>query len=167
MPLDVNLTNPLDETDRKIVSALSENGRRPYREIARSLGISEGAVRQRVTRLTEEGFIRVTAIGNLNALGFDVVAMVMIKVRPGTVDACADALAAYPSIRFVAILFGGADISIQTIHNTLEELHAFVRNTLPHEIPDIVSIDTFPEVRTVKSSWNWDDWFNLKKDPVK
>lgn len=158
------MRNPgLDDIDRRIVSALTENGRKPYREIARALGISEGAVRQRVSRLTDDGLIRITAIGNLNRMGFDVVAMVLIKVRPGSVDACAAALAEYRSVRFVAMLFGNADIVIQTLHNTLDELHGFVRNQIPQDLPDVVSIETYPEVRTIKSSWSWDSWFELQQ----
>ncbi len=134
----------MDKLDRLIVSALTEDGRRPYREIARRL-------------------IRITAIGNLNKMGFGV-AMALIKVRPGTVEACAAALAEYHSIRFVAILFGAADIAIQTLHTTLEELHVFVRSTLPNDIPDIISIEAYPEVRTIKSSWNWSSWFDLLQD---
>lgn len=153
----------MDKLDRLIVSALTEDGRRPYREIARRLEVSEGVVRQRVAKMAEESLIRITAIGNLNKMGFGV-AMALIKVRPGTVDACAAALADYPSIRFVTILFGGADIAIQTLYTTLEELHVFVRNTLPNDIPDILSIETYPEVRTIKSSWNWSTWFDLLGD---
>ena len=153
----------LDNIDRSIISSLAESGRRPYREIARAIGVSEGAIRQRVSRLTDEGLIRITAIGNLNAMGFNAVAMVMIKVRPGAVDTCAAKLAEYSAVRFVAIIFGNADIVVQTIHSTLDELHRFVRIRLPQDLPEIVSTETFPEVRTIKSSWNWDTWFDLQE----
>ncbi len=157
----------MDNVDRLIVSALTENGRRPYRDIARSIGVSEGVVRQRVAKLAEDDLIRITAIGNLNRMGFDVVAMVLIKAKPGSVEACAEALAEYQSVRFVAILFGAADIVIQTLHTTLDELHVFVRNQIPKDIPDIISIETYPEARTIKSSWNWGSWFELLQDRPK
>lgn len=153
----------LDDIDRQILSALTENGRKPYREIARTLGVSEGVVRQRVAKMAEEKLMRITAIGNLNKMGFDAVAMVLIKVKPGHVEECAAKLAEYQSIRFVAILFGGADIVIQTLHTTLDELHEFVRNQLPKDLPEIISFETYPEVRTIKSSWNWSSWFDLQQ----
>ena len=43
-----------DDINRQILSALTENGRKPYREIARTLGVSEGVVRQRVAKMAEE-----------------------------------------------------------------------------------------------------------------
>jgi len=48
----------LDEMDRQIISMLREDSRRPYTEIARKLGITEGAVRKRVEKLVSEGVIR-------------------------------------------------------------------------------------------------------------
>jgi Lrp/AsnC family transcriptional regulator for asnA, asnC and gidA len=62
---------PLDDADRRIVVALSRDGRRPYRDIARELGISEGTVRARMTRLLDEGLMRVTVVGSPLALGIE------------------------------------------------------------------------------------------------
>ncbi len=156
----------LDDLDKQIIGALAEDGRRPYRDIARELGASEASIRQRVGRLTEKGLIRIAAIGNLISLGFDAVAMIMIKVKPGKVDEYAQGIAEYSSVRFVAILLGNADIAIQSLHNSLEELHEFVRNELPSRFPDIVSIEVFPEIKTIKSSWTWKDWFSQKLPKV-
>lgn len=47
----------MDERDRKILEILRENGRAPFTEIADRLGVSEGTVRNRVTKLQEEGVI--------------------------------------------------------------------------------------------------------------
>lgn len=154
--------NRLDDLDKQIISALTEDGRRPYRDIARELGASEASIRQRVARMTGDGLIRIAAIGNLLSLGFDAVAMIMIKVKPGRVEDYANAIAEYSSVRFVAILFGNADLAVQSLHHSLEELHEFVRIELPGRFPDILSIEVFPEVKTIKSSWTWNDWFSPK-----
>jgi DNA-binding Lrp family transcriptional regulator len=47
----------LDEKDKKILEMLIEDSRRPYREIADIVGLSESTVRKRVVRLQEEGII--------------------------------------------------------------------------------------------------------------
>jgi AsnC-type helix-turn-helix domain len=41
----------LDDVGKAIVEQLQEDGRRPYATIARAVGLSEAAVRQRVARL--------------------------------------------------------------------------------------------------------------------
>jgi|Deesub1362A_J573_1020465.scaffolds.fasta_scaffold04798_2 Lrp/AsnC family transcriptional regulator for asnA, asnC and gidA len=47
----------VDEKDRRIIDALVENARIPKVRIAESLGITEAAVRKRISKLEEEGVI--------------------------------------------------------------------------------------------------------------
>jgi Lrp/AsnC family leucine-responsive transcriptional regulator len=48
----------MDETDRKILRILKNDGRAGYGEIGAQIGLSEGAVRKRVKTLIEDGTIR-------------------------------------------------------------------------------------------------------------
>jgi Lrp/AsnC family transcriptional regulator for asnA, asnC and gidA len=150
---------PLDDTDRRIVVALSRDGRRPYRDIARELGISEGTVRVRMTRLLDQGLLRVTVVGSPLALGIEVVAVVLINVKPGQVDATARALGACRNVRFVGLSFGAADIIIQTLHPSVDDLHEFMTARLPALAPAITRTETFQLAAVRKSSWTWEEWF--------
>ncbi|MHA1486998.1 MAG: Lrp/AsnC family transcriptional regulator [Promethearchaeota archaeon] len=47
----------LDEKDKCILEMLIADSRRPYREIAEEVGLSESTVRKRVIKLQEEGVI--------------------------------------------------------------------------------------------------------------
>lgn len=47
----------LDKADKKILEMLIEDSRRPYREIAEQVDLSESTVRKRVIKLQEEGVI--------------------------------------------------------------------------------------------------------------
>jgi DNA-binding Lrp family transcriptional regulator len=61
----------LDELDRRIVAALSTDGRRSYRDIGDEVGLSAPAVKRRVDRLRAEGVIeRFTAVLDPRALGW-------------------------------------------------------------------------------------------------
>jgi Lrp/AsnC family transcriptional regulator for asnA, asnC and gidA len=149
----------LDKLDRQILAALSGDGRRPYRDIARELGISEGTVRQRLSRLLWRGLIRIAAVGSPLDLGFEAVALVLIQVRPGSAEEVARRLSEVPHIRFVGTTLGSADISIQTIHPTLKELYAFVSTGLPELSPAIIRTETFQLTQVLKSAWTWEDWW--------
>jgi Lrp/AsnC family transcriptional regulator for asnA, asnC and gidA len=149
----------LDELDRRIVAALAKDGRRPYRDIARELDVSEGTVRFRVTRLMDEGLIRVTAVGSPLALGVDAYALIHIRVTPGHVAEAARVLTGYPNIRFVAKSFGSTDIIIQTLHANAQDLHRFASEELPRRIPEITQIEIFQLAEVLKSTWMWGDWF--------
>lgn len=150
---------PLDRLDQGIISALEDDGRRPYRDIARDLGVAEATVRARVSRLTEAGLIRITAVGDPLSLGIDVTAISLLSVRPGGATRTAEKLATYPNVRFVGESFGSADIIIQTLHPDIRSLHRFIGTELPEALPDITRTETFQLARVLKSSWNWRTWF--------
>ena len=48
----------MDETDKKIIRILKDDGRAGYNDIGKKIGLSEGAVRKRIKTLTEAGVIR-------------------------------------------------------------------------------------------------------------
>jgi Lrp/AsnC family transcriptional regulator, regulator for asnA, asnC and gidA len=48
----------MDETDRKIIKILKNDGRAGYVELGNQVGLSEGAVRKRIKTLTDDGVIR-------------------------------------------------------------------------------------------------------------
>lgn len=157
-------TETLDDLDRQIIVHLAENGRKPYREIARALNVSEGTVRNRVGRLVANDLIRITPVGNMLALGIDVVAAVHLRVRPGTAEKVARALAERPNIRFVAMTFGSADIIIQILHKDAASLRDFINHELPRIAPDVTATETFQTSKVIKSSWTWGDWFEYQEN---
>ncbi|TKX77498.1 Lrp/AsnC family transcriptional regulator [Halorubrum sp. SD626R] len=62
----------MDDLDRRILSILRRDARTPYTEIADQVGTSEGTVRNRVDRMTDEGIIErftvTTRTGNVKAM---------------------------------------------------------------------------------------------------
>lgn len=62
----------MDELDRQILSILRRDARKPYTEIADEVGTSEGTVRNRVERMTDDGVIErftvATRTGNVKAM---------------------------------------------------------------------------------------------------
>ncbi|MEM1584674.1 MAG: Lrp/AsnC family transcriptional regulator [Nitrososphaerota archaeon] len=48
----------LDEIDVKILEILKKDGRKPFVDIGKALGLSEGAVRRRVKLMQEKGIIK-------------------------------------------------------------------------------------------------------------
>mgnify|MGYP006280306291 CR=1 FL=1 len=62
----------MDALDRQILDLLRRDARMPYTEIADEIGTSEGTVRNRVERMTEDGVIErftvATRTGNVKAM---------------------------------------------------------------------------------------------------
>lgn len=75
----------LDKTDLQILRKLAEDGRKPYLEIARELGVSGAAIHQRLQRLTARGVVQGTECQiSLSALGYDTCAYIGILLNDPT-----------------------------------------------------------------------------------
>ncbi|HEV2088727.1 MAG TPA: Lrp/AsnC family transcriptional regulator, partial [Cryptosporangiaceae bacterium] len=90
----------MEDTDRAIVAALTEDGRRSFTDLAERVGLSVSAVHQRVRRLEQRGVIRgYTARVDPEALGLPLTAFVAIKpFDPSSPDDAPERLAHLPEI---------------------------------------------------------------------
>src|SRR5262249_60810067 len=79
-----------------------------YAGLAKVVGLSEAAVRQRVQRLLDAGVMQIVAVTDPLMLGFARQVMVGIKVT-GDMRPVADAIAAIPEVDYVVICAGGDD----------------------------------------------------------
>ena len=87
----------LDEKSKAIIVELQHDGRKSYSAIGKSVGLSEAAVRQRVSRLIDSGVMEIVAVTDPLSLGFARQAMVGLKVR-GDISAVAGKLHDYDEI---------------------------------------------------------------------
>jgi Lrp/AsnC family transcriptional regulator for asnA, asnC and gidA len=145
----------LDRIDREIIRLLNEDGRMSSAEIARRLdGVPPRSISHRVERLIARDIINVKAIVNPLALGYDVLADVLIEVEPGCVRKVADTVARFPQVSYVACGTGETDVSVSLRVRSNEELFDFVteqlgripgvRRTQTHLLPvKLKDIDTW------------------------
>jgi len=98
----------MDDLDRQILDVLRRDSRTPYTEIADSLGVSEGTVRNRVDRLLETGTIErftvATRTGNVKGM---VEIGVAVDVDTHTVS---DRMAGWDEVDYVWQVSGETDI---------------------------------------------------------
>ena len=100
----------MDELDYAILTELQEDGRRPFTEIAKNLGVAESTVRNRVARMLHEGLLRIRGYADPHRLGFETPAFVFITVQPGYLDRVAAAIAALPEVSYLVATMGNADL---------------------------------------------------------
>ncbi len=74
-------TKDIDALDRKIILELQEDARRPYKDIAGKLNVSEGTIKNRVTRLINRGVLKLEARVNPFALPNHISAIVGVKLK--------------------------------------------------------------------------------------
>jgi DNA-binding Lrp family transcriptional regulator len=101
----------MDATDRRILSLLTEDGRRTYDDIARRVRLSAPSVKRRVDRLRASGALQgFTAVVDHVALGWNTEALVELFYRPGTtLDEVARTLRDHPEVVEAWSVTGDAD----------------------------------------------------------
>jgi len=143
----------LDDLSLRIIRELQRDGRRPYTTIARTVGLSEAAVRQRVQRLLDAGVMQIVAVTDPLRVGFHRQAMVGIKVD-GDVRDVASKLAASTEIDYVVICSGAYDLLVELTARDDEHLLEVI-NTQVRSIPGVRSTETFVYLRLEKQTYTW------------
>ncbi len=73
----------IDDEERRIIEILSRNARSTFTEIARELGITDVAVKKRLTKLEQRGVIKgYTVIVDPEKLGYKNVALIGVDTEP-------------------------------------------------------------------------------------
>jgi len=146
-------SNVLDETNRVIIEELQRDGRRAYGSIAKTVGLSEAAVRQRVQRLRESGIIDIVAVTDPLQLGFRRQAMIGVKAE-GDLRVLADQLAGVPEVEYVVICAGSFDLLVEVVCEDDDHLLE-VLNTSIRSIPGVQATEAFVYLKLAKQSYTW------------
>ena len=100
----------MDDLDREIISILRRDARTPFTEIADRVGTSEGTVRNRVDRLTDEGVIERFTVSTHTG---NVQAMIEVSVELDVdTAAVSERFAAWDEVDFVWQVSGEEDIVV-------------------------------------------------------
>ena len=100
----------VDQLDRELIRLLGIDGRLANTEIARRLGVAEGTIRNRITRLTRDNVIRIGAWADPLRIGYQTYTMFEMQVGPRHIERVAERLAQVPEIYFLCICTGAYDI---------------------------------------------------------
>jgi Lrp/AsnC family transcriptional regulator, regulator for asnA, asnC and gidA len=142
----------LDEKSKEIIALLQRDGRMSYVSIAKQVGLSETAVRQRAQRLLEHGVMQIVAVTDPLQLGFAWEAMIGVRVS-GNIEAIADALGEIEAIDFIVLTGGKFDIILEVVAESDEQLIALT-NTI-RGIPGVIGSETLVYLSTHKQAYSW------------
>jgi Lrp/AsnC family transcriptional regulator, regulator for asnA, asnC and gidA len=139
-----------DAVDQHIISILEENGRATNREIAESVGVSEGTVRNRIERLIRDDVLRIVGVTNPAKLGLNTAVVISISGQLAQITEIAEAIAATEAVVYVGYTTGNADIIALAFFPSNDELTDFMTQTLAG-IPGIVKAETNIILKPVRS----------------
>ena len=143
----------LDKVTKQIIEQLQQDGRRSYAAIARAVGLSEAATRQRVQKLIEEGIVQIAAVTDAAAIGFHRMAMLGVKVE-GDIRQVADKLTGIPEAEYVVITAGSFDLLVELVCTDDDHLLRTIDGSV-RTIPGVRSTEAFVYLKVAKENYQW------------
>lgn len=148
------MARAVTETDRAIIRQLQQNARMSYAELSRATGIPESTVRRRMDRLQQRGIIEFAMLADPGRLGYDLRAMIGLRVDLPRLAEVAEHIRAMPEVTFAGFVTGNFDILVQSVVQSQEELVEFLTRRLS-AIEGVRSTETFVMPFIIKPLTSW------------
>lgn len=124
----------LDEINRRILSALQQNGRLTLAELSEEVGLSPSPCHRRVRLLEDRGVIeRYVAVVNQRSVGLPVSVFVSIKLESQREEALArfaKAIAPWPEVLECYLMTGQRDYLLRVVVADLAAYEVFLKTKL-------------------------------------
>ena len=143
----------LDPVSKAIIEQLQQDGRRPYATIAKAVGLSEAAVRQRVQRLLDSEVMQVVAVTDPLTVGFNRQAMIGIRCE-GDIEPVAEALSGMAEVAYVVATAGSFDLLAEVVAEDDDQL-LYIINKRIRAIPQVRSTESFVYLKLHKQTYTW------------
>jgi DNA-binding Lrp family transcriptional regulator len=146
IPVDTTQLD-LDDLDLALIDELQKNGRVPYTEVARHLAVTEKTVRRRVLRMIENRLITITAVTDPASLGFDFMALALVRAdgSRSPVELAAE-FASLSEVDYVTVTTGPFAVQAELMGQTAAEIHEAVNDKI-RPVEGVASVELLPYLR--------------------
>lgn len=140
----------LDELDEAIVEILTTDGRTPFSEIAKAVGVAANTVRNRVMAMLEGDVIEISAYPNPNRGGSRLRVQLVFRVEADKYFIVAKRLSECTPIHYLALTSGQYDMIALASFGNREEMLEFITSVVS-QTPGIVSMSSSIVLEVAKS----------------
>lgn len=141
----------IDKTDRKILELLTMNGRMSYVDIAKELGLSRVAIRERINQLIESDVIeKFSVVINSDKIGKKVSAFFEVDCEPTSLVQVAETLAENPKVASCYQMTGPSTLHMHVLVEDFEQLEYFINEEL-YDLKGITRVESHILLRRFKS----------------
>jgi Lrp/AsnC family transcriptional regulator for asnA, asnC and gidA len=144
----------LDEIDQAIIEHLREDGRMPYRALAEELDLTQATIRARVKRLEESGTMRVVAVTDIEAAGYDMLLAIGVQVENRAPEMVARDLAAFPEVFSVNVVVGAQDVEMLVVTQDQAALDDLINRRLAN-VPGVRRLTPALALDVLKNQPDW------------
>ena len=121
----------VDDLDQRIIGLLQEDGRMSIQDIAQRLSSTSSTVRKRIRRLEDANIIRVVAVTDFSAAGYELLLAVGIQVENRRPEEVGRELAELPEVFSVNLTTGVCELDVLVAAKDFAELSEFLHEKLP------------------------------------
>jgi Lrp/AsnC family transcriptional regulator for asnA, asnC and gidA len=143
----------IDDLGKLLIEELQQDGRRSYAALAKTVGLSEAAVRQRVQRLIDSGVMQVVAVTDPLQVGFSRQAMVGVRAD-GDLVRVAEELGKIDEVDYVVITAGSFDIMVELVCEDDDHLLRVLSERV-RVLPGVRDTETFVYLKLTKQTYAW------------
>ena len=141
----------MDARDHTIVNVLLENSRLSCREIAKQVGCSVATVISRMKALKQEGILKkYTALLDYEKLGYDVQAVISLRISKGKLFEVEKKIAVHPQVFAVYDVTGNFDAIVVAKFKSRKALDTFLKKIQTYDF--VERTDTKLVLNTFKES---------------
>ncbi|WEG13122.1 Lrp/AsnC family transcriptional regulator [Pullulanibacillus sp. KACC 23026] len=141
----------LDDTDKRIIELLAQNGRMSYVDIGKELGLSRVSVRERVNQLCESGVIeQFSIVINSELFGKTVSAFFEVDCEPNALVTVAETLVNHPSVASCYQMTGPSTLHMHVLVDDFSTLEKFINEEI-YTLKGITRVDSHILLRRFKS----------------
>ena len=148
----------IDALDNKIIKLLQKDGRISNTDMAKSLKMSEAAIRARVKRLIDEEIVQIVAVRNPLRLGFHITGDLYIDVEMAKIDRVLEALQRLPELWYIVMTTGETNINAEFVVKSLDDLNDLVYHKMS-AIDGIRKVSTSVIMKYVKRNYEFGTGF--------
>ncbi|MBM4240870.1 MAG: Lrp/AsnC family transcriptional regulator [Euryarchaeota archaeon] len=150
---DISKTVKIDETDKKILNLLTQDGRMSYRKISKKLDVSVGTVHNRVEKLLKSGVIKkFVPVIDHGKLGYKLTTVIGVRVKGGLLRNWEDKTAYHKNVLGIYDVTGEFDAILIAKFEDTNELDKFIKRLLKE--PDTQRTYTQTVLNIVKEDFS-------------
>ncbi|MGC9209963.1 MAG: Lrp/AsnC family transcriptional regulator [Acidilobus sp.] len=151
----------VDERDVMLIRSLEEDGRKPWRQVASELGVSEATVYLRVKRLSDDGVLRgFTVRVDPAKLGLEATAFMLVKVRADSVAKVREDLKRLPYVVEAHEVTGPHNFLLKVLAPSQRDVSRAVEEIASLQgVVEVISMLSLSEVKSISGlSEVYDYW---------
>ncbi|MGB0508148.1 MAG: Lrp/AsnC family transcriptional regulator [Pikeienuella sp.] len=145
----------LDDTDRRILRELQEDGALPAAELAERVGLSASPCWRRMERMREDGVILGQVVDvDMRKLGYELTVFLRVRLDKTSRNSFEEFIAAarlVPEILVIETLLGRVDVRMDVVARSLDHYQEILKTRIL-DLPHIADVEALMLVSEIKNT---------------